>query len=225
VHILLVEDEVRLGRAVRRLLLEEGHAVDYVQTGEDALSQAQAEDYDLVLLDVMLPGIDGFAVARRLRAAGSTAPLLMLTARDSVPDRVEGLDSGADDYLVKPFALEELLARVRAMGRRTEMNRLVEGVLRYEDLELDLRSRQARRGGRCLDLTTREFTLLETLMRNPGQVLTRSQLLDRVWDMSAEVESNIVDTYIYYLRNKIDRGFERKLIKTVRGAGYALRVH
>jgi DNA-binding response OmpR family regulator len=225
VHILLVEDEVRLGRAVRRLLLEDGHAVDYVQSGEDALSQAEAETYDLVLLDVMLPGIDGFAVARRMRAAGSTAPLLMLTARDSVPDRVEGLDSGADDYLVKPFALEELLARVRAMGRRTEMNRLVEGVLRYEDLELDLRTRQARRGGRSLDLTTREFTLLETLMRNPGQVLTRSQLLDRVWDMSAEVESNIVDTYIYYLRNKIDRGFDRRLIKTVRGAGYALRAH
>jgi DNA-binding response OmpR family regulator len=225
VHILLVEDETRLGRAVRRLLVEEGHAVDYVQTGEEALAQADAETYDLVLLDVMLPGIDGFAVARKLRASGSTAPLLMLTARDSVPDRVEGLDSGADDYLVKPFALEELLARVRAMGRRTEMNRLIEGVLRYEDLELDLRTRQARRGGRSLDLTTREFTLLETLMRNPGQVLTRSQLLDRVWDMSAEVESNIVDIYIYYLRNKIDRGFDRKLIKTVRGAGYALRTH
>ncbi len=197
--------------------------MDVVADGADALAQARAETYDLLVLDVMLPSLDGFEVARRLRGDGATTAILMLTARDSVADRVRGLDAGADDYLVKPFALSEFLARVRAQSRRAHMTGSQDDVLRVADLELDLRSREAVRGGQRIELTTREFTLLETLMRHPGQVLTRSQLLDRVWSFDAITESNVVDTYIHYLRAKIDHDFEPKLIRTVRGAGYALR--
>ncbi len=223
-HILVVEDEAGLARAVRRVLEEEGHVADVVADGADALLQARMEEYDIVLLDVMLPGLDGFEVARRLRAEGFKPPILMLTARDSVKDRVHGLDSGADDYLVKPFALAELLARIRALTRRAQMLDGAEGgVLHVGDLQLDLRTREAIRGGQRIELTTREFALLEVLMRHPGQVLTRSQLLDRVWSYDVLTESNVVDIYIHYLRNKIDRDFEPKLIRTVRGAGYALR--
>ncbi len=224
-HILVVEDEAGLARAVRRVLEEEGHVADVVADGGDAVLQAEMEEYDIVLLDVMLPGLDGFEVARRLRAGGFKPPILMLTARDSVKDRVQGLDAGADDYLVKPFALAELLARIRALTRRAQMLDGAEGgVLRVSNLELDLRTREAIRDGHRIELTTREFALLEVLMRHPGQVLTRSQLLDRVWSYDVLTESNVVDIYIHYLRNKIDRDFEPKLIRTVRGAGYALRV-
>lgn len=222
-HILLVEDERRLAAAVRRVLEEEGHVVDVVHDGEDGLYQALVEEYDAIVLDVMLPGKDGFAVARELRAKGRTTPILMLTARDAIPDRVAGLDAGADDYLVKPFALSELLARLRALDRRARMSAAEPHVLRVGDLELDLRAREARRQGRRIELTAREFALLEALMRHPGQVLTRSQLLDMVWHYDASIESNIVDTYIHYLRTKVDKDFEPKLIRTVRGAGYALR--
>lgn len=221
-HILLVEDERRLGTAVRRVLREEGHVVDLVEDGGDALAQAEDTDYDAILLDVMLPTMDGYEIARRLRAAGNRTPILMLTARDSVQDRVRGLDAGADDYLVKPFALAELLARVRAMGRRANMA-ADDGTLMVGDLELNLKTRQASRGGAIIDLTAREFALLEVLMQHPGQVLTRSQLLDRVWSYDFLTDSNVVDTYIHYLRVKIDRDFEPKLIRTIRGAGYALR--
>jgi DNA-binding response OmpR family regulator len=220
---MLVEDERRLATAIKRAIEEDGHVVDVIGDGADALLQANAEAYDLMVLDVMLPGLDGFEVARRLRRAGSTTHILMLTARDSVADRVKGLDSGADDYLVKPFALSELLARIRAQGRRSQMGNAGGEVLRVADLELDLLSREAVRGGKRIELTAKEFTLLETLMRHPGQVLTRSQLLDRVWSYDILTESNIVDTYIHYLRTKIDQEFEPKLIRTVRGAGYALR--
>ncbi len=222
-HILLVEDERRLAAAVRRVLEEEGHVVDVVHDGEDGLYQALVEEYDAIILDVMLPGKDGFAVARELRAKGRTTPILMLTARDAIPDRVAGLDAGADDYLVKPFALSELLARLRALDRRARMSAAEPHVLRVGDLELDLRAREARRQGRRIELTAKEFALLEALMRHPGQVLTRSQLLDMVWHYDAAIESNIVDTYIHYLRTKIDKDFEPKLIRTVRGAGYAIR--
>jgi len=222
-HILLVEDEARLAAAIRRVLQEEGHVVDAVDDGGDALLQAASEEYDVIILDVMLPGLDGYEVARRLRKAENTTPILMLTARDSVQDRVTGLDAGADDYLVKPFALAELLARVRALTRRAQMTSGEPGKLQLGDLELDLRTREAVRQGKRIELTSREFALLETLMRHPGQVLTRSQLLDRVWSLDVVTESNVVDIYIHYLRNKIDRDFEPKLLRTVRGAGYALR--
>lgn len=222
-HLLLVEDEPRLARAVKRALQEEGHVVDWVEDGLDALEQARGETYDALLLDVMLPRLSGVEIARRLRAEGIATPILMLTARDAVPDRVAGLDAGADDYLVKPFALSELLARVRAIGRRATAVSSEPSSLRVAGLELDLRRREAIRDGRRIELTAREFALLELLMRHPGQVLTRTQLLDRVWSYDTPVESNVLETYIHYLRNKVDRGFDRQLIRTVRGAGYSLR--
>ncbi|MCC6267333.1 MAG: response regulator transcription factor [Dehalococcoidia bacterium] len=222
--ILLVEDEARLATAVRRVLDEEGYAIDWAADGADGLARAEAGEYDIILLDVMLPSYDGYEIARRLRSDGSTVPILMLTARDGIQDRVRGLDSGADDYLVKPFALAELLARVRALGRRAKMGGATESpTLVVADLELDLRSREARRGTRRIELTAREFGLLETLMRHPNQVMTRSQLLDSVWSYDSITESNVVDIYIHYLRNKIDKGFDKKLIRTVRGMGYAIR--
>jgi len=221
---LLVEDEARLATAVRRVLDDEGYATDWAADGADGLNRAENGEYDVILLDVMLPSYDGYEIARRLRSDGSTVPILMLTARDGIQDRVRGLDAGADDYLVKPFALAELLARVRALGRRAKMGAASEApVLTVADLELDLRSREARRGPRRIELTAREFALLETLMRHPGQVMSRSQLLDSVWSYDSVTESNVVDIYIHYLRNKIDKGFDRKLIRTVRGMGYAIR--
>ena len=223
-HILLVEDEARLATAVRRALQEEGHVVDWLADGDEALLQAQAQPYEAIVLDVMLPGLDGYAIARGLRRGGATTPILMLTAKDGVSDRVRGLDAGADDYLVKPFALSELLARVRALGRRSAMAPAESNLLQVADLVLDLRSREALRGGKRIELTSKEFALLDLLMRHAGQVLTRSQLLDRVWSLDVVVESNVVETYIHYLRNKVDRDFEPKLIRTVRGVGYALKV-
>jgi DNA-binding response OmpR family regulator len=222
--ILLVEDEARLATAVRRVLDDEGYATDWSADGADGLHRAENGEYDVILLDVMLPSYDGYEIARRLRTDGSTVPILMLTARDGIQDRVRGLDAGADDYLVKPFALAELLARVRALGRRAKMGTANEAqVLTIGDLELDLRSREARRGTRRIELTAREFALLETLMRHPGHVMSRSQLLDSVWSYDAVTESNVVDIYIHYLRNKIDKGFDKKLLRTVRGMGYAIR--
>src|SRR5688500_10888993 len=195
--ILLVEDEARLATAVRRVLDEEGYATDWAADGADGLSRAENNEYDVLVLDVMLPFYDGYEIARRLRSDGSTVPILMLTARDGIQDRVRGLDSGADDYLVKPFALAELLARVRALSRRARMGSASEApLLEVGDLVLDLRSREARRGTRRIELTAREFALLETLMRHPAQVMTRSQLLDSVWSYDAVTESNIVDIYI-----------------------------
>lgn len=224
-HILLVEDERRLATAVKRVLEEEGHVVDHADDGGDAFVQAKSEDYDVIVLDVMLPTMNGYDIARRLRAGGDATPILMLTARDSIQDRVQGLDAGADDYLVKPFALAELLARIRAIGRRQQMAPAGGNVLALADLELDLRSREATRDGRRIELTTKEFALLEALMRHPGQVLTRSQLLELVWNYDVLTESNVVDTYIHYLRGKVDKDSEIKLIRTVRGAGYAIRAN
>lgn len=221
-HLLLVEDERRLAQAVRRVLEEEGHVVDVADDGADALAQAQSETYDVIVLDVMLPSMNGFDVAKKLRATKDHTPILMLTARDGIADRVQGLDAGADDYLVKPFALAELTARIRALGRR-RLGAIEPNVLQVADLELDLRAREARRGDLSIELTSKEFALLEVLMRHAGQVLTRSQLLDLVWSYDMLTESNVVDTYIHYLRNKVDRNFDSKLIRTVRGAGYSIR--
>lgn len=222
-HILLVEDDAGLASALVRILSADGHVVDHVPDGAEGLMQASTEDYDVLVLDVMLPSLDGFGIVRRLRSDGDGVPILMLTARDAVADRVTGLDSGADDYLVKPFAPVELLARVRALGRRTPGRGSDDDILRVGDLELDLRTHAASRGGLRIELTAKEFTLLEALMRHPGQVMTRSQLLDRVWNYDVLTDSNVVDIYIHYIRNKIDKGFDEKLIRTVRGVGYSLR--
>lgn len=222
-HLLLVEDDERLAKAVQRIFTAEGHVVDWIADGEEALVQAAIEPYDVYVLDVMLPSVDGFEITRRLRASGKTAPILMLTARDSVRDRVTGLDAGADDYLVKPFAPEELLARVRALGRRQSAVNAEADVLRVADLELNVRTREATRGGRRIELTAKEFVLLEALMRHAGHVMTRSRLLDTVWSYDVLTDSNVVEMYIHYLRNKIDKDFDEKLIRTVRGVGYAIR--
>ena len=222
-HLLVVEDEEQLASAIRRVLQEDGHVVDVVSDGADALAQGLTVDYDLAVLDVMLPSLNGYEIAKRWRRSGRTLPIIILTARDSVTDRVAGLDAGADDYMVKPFSIQELLARVRAQGRRLRMTAAEPTALKVGDLELDLLAHEALRGGSRIELTAKEFALLETLMRHPGQVLTKSQLLERVWGYDAFTESNIVETYIHYVRNKVDADFEPKLIRTVRGVGYSIR--
>jgi two-component system OmpR family response regulator len=221
VRILIVEDEVKMAGLMRRGLLEEGHAVDVAPHGEEALVRAGATAYDAVVLDVMLPGMDGFQVCRRLRDAGVWAPVLMLTARDGVEDRVAGLDSGADDYLTKPFSFQELLARLRALARRGAVERPT--VLEVGDLRLDPATRRVWRGDTEIALSAKEFALLETFMRRPGQVLSRFDLLEHAWDYGYENRSNVVDVYLRYLREKIDRPFGRASLETVRGAGYRLR--
>ncbi len=221
-HILVVEDERRLAHLLRRVLLEERHTVDVASDGAQGLDMGSSDTYDLVILDLMLPGRDGLEVCRELRAGGVKAPVLMLTARGAVEDRVSGLNAGADDYLVKPFAMEELLARVSALLRRRGRDLDVAPELRVGDLTLDLVRHEARRGARAIELTAKEFALLEYLMRHPGQALTRTQITDHVWRYDLEALSNVVDIYIHYLRDKIDRGFPRPLIKTVRGVGYKI---
>ncbi len=219
--ILVIEDEERIADLLRRGLTFEGYKVLVAADGPGGLSIARDQPPDLVILDWMLPGLDGLEVCRRLRAAGPT-PILMLTAKDAVPDRVAGLDAGADDYLVKPFSFDELLARVRALLRRS---RPAEGTeaLKFADLTLDPAAREARRAGRRLDLTAKEFDLLELLLRHPRQVLTREVIYDRIWDYDFGGESNIIEVYIRYLRQKTEAGGEARLIQTVRGVGYVLR--
>jgi two-component system, OmpR family, response regulator len=221
VRVLVVEDEAKLASILARGLREEGYATDVADRGEDALWMAKAAPYDAILLDVMLPGADGFEVCRRLRAGGVWSPVLMLTARDAVDDRVDGLDAGADDYLAKPFAFDELLARIRALIRRAPGERPI--VLEAGDLRVDRNARRAWRGDTELELSPKEFALLELFVRRPGKVISRSELLDGAWDMAFERRSNIVDVYVRYLRDKIDRPFGRASLETVRGAGYRLR--
>ena len=217
-RVLVVEDEAKLAGLLRQGLRRRGMGVDVATTGEEALTRATATDYDVILLDVMLPGHDGFEVCRRLRAAEVWSPTLMLTALDEVKDRVRGLDSGADDYLPKPFSFDELLARIRALLRRGAPSRPT--VLEVAELRLDPATHRVWRSGQELSLTPREFALLETLMRHPGQVLSKFELLEHVWDDSYENRSNVIEVYVGYLREKLDRG----AIETVRGAGYRLRV-
>ena len=221
VRVLIVEDEAKLAKLLERGLREEGYAADIAGRGEDALWMAAAASYDVLVLDVMLPGVDGFEVCRRLRNDGVWVPVLMLTARDDVDDRVTGLDAGADDYLAKPFAFDELLARLRALTRRSPVERPV--VIEVGWLRLDPAAHRAWRGEVEIQLSAKEFALLERFMRRPGVVLTRAQLLDAAWDMAFESRSNIVDVYIRYLREKIDRPFGCDSIETVRGVGYRLR--
>lgn len=207
---------------LRRGLLEEGHAADVARTGEDALWMARAVSYDAIVLDLMLPGLDGFDVCRRLRASEVWTPVLMLTARDGVDDRVTGLDAGADDYLTKPFSFAELLARLRSLARRGAAER--PAVLEVGDLRLDPAARRVWRGEVEVTLSAKEFAVLEAFMRHPGDVLSRYQLLEHAWDHAYENRSNVVDVYVRYLRDKIDRPFGRRSLETVRGAGYRLRL-
>jgi two-component system OmpR family response regulator len=216
-----VEDDVKMAAAIRRGLRFEGIVVDLAEGGEEAIRLVGATDYDAVLLDVMLPDLDGFETCRRLRSRGIWVPILMLTARDAVEDRVRGLDTGADDYLTKPFSLAEVLARLRALARRGPVER--PPVLEVGDLRLDPASHEVWRGEHEIELSAREFALLETFMRRPGQVLTQLQLLEAAWDLGYEQRSNVVEVYVRYLREKIDRPFGLKSLETVRGAGYRLR--
>ncbi len=220
-RLLVVEDAVKMGGLLRRGLQEEGHAVDLACTGADAVWLGTERDYDVVVLDVMLGDMDGFEVCRRLRDGRRWAPVLMLTARDAVDDRVRGLDAGADDYLTKPFAFAELLARVRALGRRGHRER--PAVLRVGDLSLDPATREVRRGLELVALTAREFSLLDCFMRRPGEVLDRTWLLEQVWDFAFDGGPHVVTVYVGYLREKIDAPFGRSTLRTVRGAGYQLR--
>jgi len=221
VRVLVVEDDVKMAGLLHRGLREEGYAVDVARSGDDAVWMGQAAEYDAIVLDLMLPGPDGAAVCRAWRENDVWAPVLMLTARDAVEDRVAGLDAGADDYLTKPFAFAELLARLRALGRRGAGER--PATLEVGDLRLNPATRQVWRGETEIQLSGKEFALLETFMRRPGRVLSRLQLLEHAWDYAYENRSNVVDVYVRYLREKVDRPFGRRSIETVRGVGYRLR--
>jgi len=221
-RVLVVEDEARMARLLKRGLEEEGHAVDMASDGPDGLWMATENSYAAIVLDLMLPGFDGVELCRRLRSQGIWVPVLMLTARDAVGDRVRGLDAGADDYLVKPFSLLELAARLRALARRDDRAR--PAVLAAGDLSLNPATKQAWRGSAELQLSAKEFALLELFLRHPGNVLTRSQIIEAVWDFAYEAGSNVVDQYVAYLRRKVDMPFGRHDIETVRGMGYRLRL-
>ena len=219
-RILIAEDEKKIADFIRRGLKEEGYAADTANTGPDALRLAAENPYDLLLLDVMLPGLDGVEVCRRLRAEGLSAPIMMLTAKDRVEDKVKGLDSGANDYLTKPFAFEELLARVRALLRPRPAE--AAALLKAGRIELDLPAHKARLAGKDLDLSAKEFSLLEYLVRNQGKTVTRTMIAEHVWDINFDTGTNVIDVYINYLRRKLDKGGAGGMITTVRGKGYML---
>jgi DNA-binding response OmpR family regulator len=222
-HVLIVEDDHTISSYIKRGLEEHGYAADVAFTGREALDWVAALQFDIIILDLLLPEMDGLTVSRELRQRGVNTPILMLTARDSVDDRVAGLDAGGDDYLVKPFALKELLARLRAISRRSgEAGKST--VLQVADLRLDILARRVKRGGKLIELTAKEYAVLECLMREPGHVLTRSAIADHVWNYNSFNQSNVVDVYIRNLRRRIDDGSPVKLIHTVRGAGYRLAV-
>jgi two-component system, OmpR family, response regulator MprA len=223
VKILVVDDERAVRESLRRALELEGYEIDLAGDGEEALATLGREQSqpDAVILDVLMPGVDGLEVCRRVRATGNHVPVLMLTARDEVENRVAGLDAGADDYVTKPFALEELLARVRALGRRAGEEH--HDLLSVGDLTLDIARHEARRGEREIELTAKEFDLLAYLMRNTGRVLSKDQITEHVWGYDSQATSNVVEIYIHYLRDKVDRGFPRPLIRTIRGVGYTIK--
>ena len=219
-RVLVVEDDLRIAEFIRKGLEEEGHAVDVAHDGDEALDWPAVVDFDAIVLDIMLPGLDGIEVCQTLRTRGVRTPILVLTARDTVDDRVAGLDSGADDYLVKPFAFAELLARLRALMRREPV--LLGTTLEVADLSLDTSTRQVSRAGQPVTLTNKEFALLEYLMRHPNQVLTRTMIAEHVWNFDFDTGTNVIDVHIRYLRRKIDDPHDLKLIQTVRGAGYRI---
>ena len=220
-RILLIEDDASVSDYVARGLTEGGHVCDVLTDGTDGLFQATRESYDVVVADRMLPGLDGLSMVRAMRAAGVKVPVLFLTALGGIDDRVEGLEAGGDDYLTKPFAFAELMARINALARRPPVQE-VKTVLRVADLELDMKRRQARRAGQTIDLLPKEFTLLEVLMRNEGRVVTRTMLLERVWDFHFDPKTSVVETHISRLRAKIDKPFEVALLHTIKNAGYSL---
>jgi len=220
-RILVVEDEKKIAEFIRRGLKEEGYAVDMAHDGEEGLFLAKTNDYDLVLLDLMLPKLDGLTLCKKLKGAKIKTPVIMLTAKNTVKEKVMGLDSGADDYLTKPFAFEELLARIRAMLRKKDARTPTK--LKAADLELDLLTHKVIRGSREIELTTKEFSLLEYLMRKEGIIVTRTMISEHVWDIDFDTFTNVIDVYINYLRNKVDSGSKKKLIHTVRGRGYILK--
>ncbi|UCD71027.1 MAG: response regulator transcription factor [Syntrophobacterales bacterium] len=220
-RILVVEDEKKVASFLKKGLEEEHYAVDIAFDGEEGLFLAQINEYDLIILDIMLPKLDGMEVLRRIRIHGSSVPILMLTAKDSTENIISGLDSGSDDYLTKPFAFAELLARVRALFRRKMKEKT--DFLRVGDLSLSTSTHQVKRGGREVELTAKEYALLEYFMRNPNRILTRTLITEHVWDYHFDPSTNVVDVYVNYLRKKIDRGFEKKLIHTIRGSGYMIK--
>ena len=220
-RILLVEDDAKVARFIRNGLREEGFAVDVAEDGQQGLQFARDFEYDVVILDILLPKLDGISVLKAIRAHDPQTPILMLTAMDTVEDKIRGLNKGADDYLTKPFAFEELLARIRALLRRKY--RTASTVLRFEDLRVDLVTHQVFRGDREIQLTPKEFALLEYFLQNPNKILTRTMIAEHVWDYHFDPETNVIDVYMNYLRNKIDRDFSIKLIHTIRGVGYILK--
>jgi len=221
-HILIVEDERKLAALLRRVLIEERHTIDLAYDGAAGLDLALSDTYDAMILDLMLPGLDGIELCRQVRAQRIATPILMLTARKAVEDRVKGLRTGADDYLIKPFAMEELLARIDALLRRREQTFEKTTELRVGELVLNLLRHEVKRAEQTIELTSKEFALLEFLMRHPRQVLTRTQIIDHVWRYDQDASSKIVDIYIHYLRDKVDQGYPRALIKTVRSVGYKI---
>lgn len=222
-RLLVVEDEIHLQTIIKKRLIKEHYSVDACGNGLEALDYLAVSPYDAIILDIMMPGLSGLDVLKRIRAEGNQVPVLFLTARDGIDDRVKGLDCGADDYLVKPFAFEELLARLRVMLRRTAGNSSTTDELTLADLTINMKSHQVARGGHAIELSGKEYAVLEYLMRNQGHVLSREQIEQHVWSFDYEGGSNMVDVYIRYLRRKIDEGFEQKLIHTVRGTGYVMR--
>ena len=220
-RILVVEDEVKIAQFVKRGLKEEGYAVDVAIDGEEGHFMLSSNEYDAIILDLMLPKIDGLTLCRTLRKEGNQTPIIMLTAKDTVKDKVKGLDSGADDYLPKPFAFEELLARVRVLLRKKDGR--VQTQLKVDDLVMDILTHKVTRADKEIDLTVKEYALLEYLMRNAGNIVTRTMISEHVWDINFDTFTNVIDVYINYLRNKIDSGFENKMIHTVRGKGYLLK--
>jgi len=220
-RILVIEDEVKIAQFIKRGLKEEGYAVDVAGDGEEGHFMLSSNDYDAIILDLMLPKIDGLTLCSTLRKEGNQTPIIMLTAKDTVKDKVKGLDSGADDYLPKPFAFEELLARVRVLLRKKDSR--VQTQLKVDDLTLDLLTHKVTREGREIELTVKEYALLEYLMRNAGNIVTRTMISEHVWDINFDTFTNVIDVYINYLRNKIDSGFADKMIHTVRGKGYLLK--
>lgn len=220
-RILVIEDEKKIAALIKRGLKEEGYASDLASDGEEGLFMASTNQYDVIILDVMLPKLDGINICRRLREKKIPTPVIMVTAKDAVTDKVKGLDSGADDYLTKPFAFEELLARIRVLLRKPDGQSASR--LRVDDLELDLLTHRVTREGKEIILTTKEYALLEYLMRNPGSVVTRTMISEHVWDINFDTDTNVIDVYINYLRRKIDDGFKKNLIHTIRGRGYTLK--
>ena len=220
-RILVVEDEKKVASFIKKGLEEEHYAVDIAYDGEEGLALVQINEYDLILLDIMLPRLDGMEVLRQIRRNGSNMPILMLTAKDSVEDIVSGLDGGSDDYLTKPFSFAELVARVRALLRRKAREKT--DILTVGDLSLSTSTHRVKRGGREIELTPKEYALLEYFMRNPNRILARTLITEHVWDYHFDPETNVIDVYVNYLRKKIDQGFEKKLIHTIRGSGYMMR--